>query len=316
MLLALKIAGLLVSSFFGVFALLHDYRNAAGRVTRQGQMAIGGIFLGAVIGSTATVIEELENTRTTDRQFDLLTTQLQNTDDALRRIDRVANRFVISQVSLSIDIESPSLTRRTLEAAATAASIRESDCQLIAEDLGATAAIRFAMPAVVENCQDILAGVLAGSRLPEVRFSIANSWYSDSDAVFNVALSERMPINPHTDLWLYAWKDQGIVQINFDDVPVQFQTESILAIEDFSKKELFARFDDWGFLQQLGDARVRLRWVNMGLQDGRDMPLVLSDPRTDVAGPWWHAEYIFPEASEDVAALVDGRMIAPTDADR
>ena len=45
MLITLKILGIFISSFFGIYALLHEYRDKKGRITSQGRIAMIGIVL-------------------------------------------------------------------------------------------------------------------------------------------------------------------------------------------------------------------------------------------------------------------------------
>lgn len=314
--LVLKVAGILVSAFFGVYALLHDYRDDAGKVTKQGRVAIGGIFLGAIIGAMATILDEMSSRASTTRQLRLLSEQLERTDVAIDRIDRVANRFVIEEVTLRMDIGSAILTSRVLKTAEFLRGSGNLDCHPEDNDLGAAAAIRFALPPASAPCIDSLRRLLDGGQLPAFRFDVMSNWHGDTEAFFRVAASDRLPMNQNTDARFYAWNDANVVALELDDVPSRFRTVSILAIEDFAGRELFAEISDWGFIRPLEDVSVRLQSIDIDLADGRDMQIQLSDPRADVAGPWWHAEFRFPETREGVAALVAESMIAPSDADR
>ncbi len=102
-----KFLGITAAGFFGLYGLLHDYKDKKGHVTRQGKIAQFGILGSAFLSALSLVLGEIKAAdASAARQLQILKENARS-QALLTELADLSNKIVIEEASITMEITAP-----------------------------------------------------------------------------------------------------------------------------------------------------------------------------------------------------------------
>ncbi len=236
-------------------------------------------------------------------------------DDADKRPEN--QPFKVSEVTLRMDIGATNLAPKIAQVftAMVAANAFNAECDGWRNSTDTIVNFYFSLPVRNSDCLKARENSILSLGLPEFQVLVMPHPDGDEDAAMRIRATDRLPLNQDSDLRLIYYRDANVLSLELDDIPVRFRTTNITALADLAGKEMFFEMQQFGFLRELTDLRVRINELDIDFENGSDIQIYPDDPRPEYGGAWWIAEHKFPQNRSDMASYLGIPKIAPSDSD-
>lgn len=284
-----KFLGITAAGFFGLYGLLHDYKDENGDVTPQGQFAQFGILGSAFLSALSLVLGEIKAAdASAARQLQILEENAQS-QTLLTELTNISNKIVINEASITIEITAdlgtellehfegsffPLMTRNQLRECLEGFQLVEffyehSEIELSEED--------------AEQFQSLFGHCLTVAPIPGHHIELRSThveFRRTRTAQNEIGFFRIDPLQYQKSALdpighLVGLKEPNTWEYKLDDVPVRYRTNTLFSAADFAGVWLTIALYPHAYVVSDGKSAVTARLIRLDFdtEDGRSVTL-------------------------------------------
>ncbi|MDV7145987.1 hypothetical protein R3X27_25230 [Tropicimonas sp. TH_r6] len=289
-----KFAGITASGFFGLYGLLHEYRDKAGKTTRQGRVALSGILASAFLSAFSFILSEIKAADASAARQVLLLKENRINQDLLRGITEVSNKIVIAEASFKLEIVG-NISGDVLEFSRdipvhfdlfTRSQIR--DCleifrlmSFLVEESSIDDESAEELESIFGHCLSAVPMPGSDIELPSTRVNFLRNPTGEEELGFfriDPMLYQETALDPVGQM-VSIVGTQEAWEYYIDDVPVRYRTNELFSVPDFAGVWLIVQVYPHAYVVADSDKDIaaRLTYLDFDTEDGRSVTLYSDD---------------------------------------